>query len=57
MLADYSCANGAALVLWILAAVCAVYGVISLVRGAIIMGIVLILVAFAVGPGGFSIFC
>ena len=43
-------------VLWIVAVVLAIIGVIQLLRGQIILGIVLLVVAAAVGPGGFSIF-
>jgi len=44
------------LILWILAAILVISGVVSLVRGAILMGIVLIVVGLLVGPGGVSIF-
>lgn len=43
-------------ILWIIAVVIAVIGVIQLLQGQIIFGIVLLIVAAAVGPGGFSIF-
>lgn len=43
-------------VLWIIAVVLAVFGVVQLVQGQIILGIVLLIAAAAVGPGGFSIF-
>lgn len=43
-------------VLWIIAVVLAIFGVIQLLQGQIILGIVLLVVAAAVGPGGFSIF-
>jgi hypothetical protein len=33
-----------------------VWGIVSLVRGATLMGIVLIIVGLLVGPGGVSIF-
>ena len=44
------------LLLWILAVVLVIWGVVSLVRGAILMGIVLIILGLLVGPGGVSIF-
>ena len=44
------------LLLWILAVILVVSGIVSLVRGAVIMGIVLIVVGLLVGPGGVSIF-
>ena len=43
-------------VLWLIAVVVAIIGVIQLFQGQIIFGIVLLVVAAAIGPGGFSIF-
>jgi hypothetical protein len=43
-------------VLWIVAVVLAVIGVVQLLQGQIILGIVLLVAAAAVGPGGFSVF-
>jgi hypothetical protein len=43
-------------VLLIIAAVLVIAGIVSLVRGQILMGIVLIVVGLLVGPGGVSIF-
>ena len=45
-----------AFVLWILAVILVVSGIVSLVRGQLLMGIVLIIVGLLVGPGGVSIF-
>ena len=42
--------------MWILAVILVIGGVVSLVRGAILMGIVLIVVGLLVGPGGVSLF-
>lgn len=42
--------------LWIIAAILVIAGIVSLVRGAILTGIVLIVVGLLVGPGGVSIF-
>ena len=42
--------------LWIAAVVLAVVGIIQLLQGQIILGLVLIVVACLVGPGGYSIF-
>jgi hypothetical protein len=42
--------------LWILAVILVVWGIVSLVRGQMLMGIVLIIVGLLVGPGGVSIF-
>ncbi len=45
-----------ALLLWILAVILVVSGIVSLVRGQLLMGIVLIIVGLLVGPGGGSLF-
>ena len=42
--------------LLILAAILVIAGIVSLVRGQVIAGIVLIVVGLLVGPGGVSIF-
>jgi hypothetical protein len=44
------------LLLFILALALAIYGVVLLVRGELLFGIVLLIVACLVGPGGYSIF-
>ncbi|BEP12397.1 hypothetical protein acdb102_07080 [Acidothermaceae bacterium B102] len=44
------------LILWLAAVVLAILGIIALVSGSILWGIVLLVVACAVGPGGWSIF-
>lgn len=44
------------LILWILAVVLVVSGIVALFRSQILWGIILILVGLAVGPGGVSIF-
>jgi drug/metabolite transporter (DMT)-like permease len=43
-------------VLWIIALVIAIIGVIVLINGSVIGGIILLVVAALVGPGGYSIF-
>ena len=43
-------------ILWLIAVVIGIFGVIRLIRGDILWGIVLIVLALAVGPGGYSIF-
>jgi hypothetical protein len=45
-----------ATVLWIIAVIIGIFGVLKLIRGDILIGIVLIVLAFLVGPGGVSIF-
>jgi uncharacterized protein YqgC (DUF456 family) len=42
--------------LWIIAALLVIAGIVSLVRGQIIAGVVLIVVGLLVGPGGVSLF-
>ncbi|MBB5787678.1 GPGG-motif small membrane protein [Jiangella mangrovi] len=42
--------------LWILAVILVIAGIVSLVRGQMLWGIVLIVVGLLVGPGGVSIF-
>ena len=42
--------------LWIIAVVIAIVGVVQLLQGQILLGIVLLVVACLVGPGGYSIF-
>lgn len=48
--------SGAATLLWILAVILVIAGIVSLVRGQMMTGIVLIIVGLLVGPGGVSIF-
>ncbi len=45
-----------AFVLWILAVILVISGIVALTRKQYLWGIVLIIVGFAVGPGGVSIF-
>jgi hypothetical protein len=44
------------LLLWILALLIGIWGVVTLIRGQVLLGIILIIVAFLVGPGGVSVF-
>ena len=53
---DKTGTNMNATVLWIIAVIIAVIGVIQLLQGQIILGIVLLVAAALVGPGGYSIF-
>lgn len=48
--------GGLDVVLWIIAAVLVIAGIVTIIRGAILWGIVLIIVGLLVGPGGVSIF-
>lgn len=42
--------------LWIIAAVLVVIGIITMISGSVIFGIILIILGLLVGPGGVSIF-
>jgi hypothetical protein len=48
--------EGAATLLWILAVILVIAGIVTLIRGGVLAGIVLIIVGLLVGPGGVSIF-
>jgi hypothetical protein len=43
-------------ILWLIAVVLVIAGIVSLIRGEVLWGIVLIIVGLLVGPGGVSIF-
>ncbi len=43
-------------ILWLIAVVLVIAGIVSLVRGAVLYGAVLIIVGLLVGPGGVSVF-
>jgi hypothetical protein len=47
---------GMLFLLWLLAVILVVWGIVSLVRGEALLGIILIIVGLLVGPGGVSIF-
>lgn len=49
-------AGNFATILWIVAVVCVIAGIVSLFRGAIVAGVVLIVIGLLVGPGGVSVF-
>jgi hypothetical protein len=46
----------AATLLWILAVILVIAGVVTLLRGGVVAGVVLIIVGLLVGPGGVSLF-
>jgi hypothetical protein len=48
--------GAASTVLWIIAAVLVIAGILSIIRGGVLWGIVLIVLGLLVGPGGVSIF-
>lgn len=44
------------LILWLIAVALVIYGVVTLVRGGVLLGVVLIVLGLLVGPGGVSLF-
>ena len=48
--------GGTATLLWIIAAVIVIAGIVAILRGSVLWGIVLIVVGLLIGPGGVSIF-
>jgi hypothetical protein len=45
-----------ALLLWIIAVVLVVWGIVTILRGAVLYGVLLIILGLLVGPGGVSLF-
>lgn len=45
-----------ATILFIIAAILVIAGIVTIIRGSLLFGIVLIVVGLLVGPGGVSIF-
>ena len=43
-------------VLWLIAVILVIAGIVAIVRGAVLYGVVLIVIGLLVGPGGVSIF-
>lgn len=43
-------------ILWLIAVILVIVGIVQIFQGQIILGIVLIVAGFLVGPGGYSIF-
>src|SRR2546423_799677 len=48
--------GGAASILWIIAVILVIAGIVTILRGGLLAGIVLIVIGCLVGPGGYSIF-
>ena len=44
------------LILWLIAVVLVIGGIVTLVRGQVLFGVLLIVVGLLVGPGGVSLF-
>jgi hypothetical protein len=45
-----------ATVLWVIAAILVIVGIVQLIQGQILFGIILIVLGCLVGPGGYSLF-
>jgi hypothetical protein len=43
-------------ILWLIAVILVIWGIVNLVRGEVLLGIGLIIVGLLVGPGGVSVF-
>jgi hypothetical protein len=43
-------------VLWLIAVILVIAGIVTAIRGQILLGIVLVIVGLLVGPGGVSLF-
>jgi len=43
-------------ILWLISVVLVIVGIVQLIQGALLLGIVLIVLGLLVGPGGVSIF-
>jgi hypothetical protein len=43
-------------ILWLIAVVLVISGIVTIVRGSVLFGVLLIVVGLLVGPGGVSIF-
>lgn len=56
MLSLIAMTGGAASLLWIIAVILVIAGIVTLIRGGVLAGIVLIIVGLLIGPGGVSIF-
>jgi hypothetical protein len=48
--------NSTDTILWVLAAILVIAGIVTLVRGGVMVGVILIIAGLLVGPGGVSLF-
>ena len=48
--------NSTDTILWIIAAILVIAGIVALVRGSVVAGVILIIAGLLVGPGGVSLF-
>jgi hypothetical protein len=56
MLGVLALSGGVATLLWIIAVILVIAGIVTLIRGGVAAGIVLIVIGLLIGPGGVSIF-
>jgi hypothetical protein len=52
-----ACGGATSTLLWVIAAILIIAGIVTLIRGGVLYGIGLIVVGLLIGPGGVSIFC
>ena len=57
LLAANGCRGTVSLILWIIAAILVIWGILTIIRGGVLAGIALIVIGLLIGPGGVSIFC
>ena len=57
LLAKAGCAGGVSTILWVIAVVLVIAGIVTILRGGLLGGIALIVIGLIIGPGGFSLFC
>lgn len=43
-------------ILWLIAVILVIWGIVTIVRGAVLYGALLVVVGLLVGPGGVSVF-
>jgi hypothetical protein len=56
MLSLLAVTSGVATLLWIIAAILVIAGIVTLIRGGLAAGAILVIVGLLVGPGGVSLF-
>jgi hypothetical protein len=56
MLGMLALGGGVATLLWIVAVVLVIAGIVTLVRGGLMAGIILIVIGLLIGPGGVTVF-
>lgn len=55
--AAFQCSDGVSLLLWVVAVIVGLVGVVRLVGGDILVGVGCLVAAFLIGPGGLSLLC